>query len=141
MIVVGIVGILAAIAYPSYLSAVQKSNRAEAKVGLTEVSQQLQRCFTAYSKFNDDQKCTVYKLLATGDKKITTNNGKGYYDITLSNDPAITATAYKLIATAVSGKTQSKDTKCVTFILDQTGKKKATNGSNGTGTETTTDCW
>ena len=137
MIVVGIVGILAAIAYPSYMSAVQKSNRAEATVGLSEVSQQLQRCFTSYSRFNDDTNCTVYKLLATGDKKITTSNGKGYYDITLSNAPAVTAVTYTLIATPVKAP-QTKDKDCKSLSLDQAGKKAA---KDFNGDDSKDKCW
>lgn len=47
MIVVAVIAILAVIAYPSYTRQVQKSRRAQAKADLTELSQQLERQFTA----------------------------------------------------------------------------------------------
>ena len=46
MIVVVIVGILAAIAIPSYRAYVIRSNRADAKVALLSTAQNLERCYT-----------------------------------------------------------------------------------------------
>ena len=50
MIVVAIVGILAAIAYPSYKSFVERSNRAEAKNALLENAQFLERNYTVANR-------------------------------------------------------------------------------------------
>lgn len=46
MIVVAIVGILAAIAYPSYIDSVRKGNRAEGRAAITNLLQQQERSFT-----------------------------------------------------------------------------------------------
>jgi len=46
MIVVAIVGILAAIAYPSYIESVRKGKRAEGRAALTSLLQQQERYFT-----------------------------------------------------------------------------------------------
>ena len=46
MIVVVIVGILAAIAIPSYRAYVIRANRADAKVALLSTAQNLERCYT-----------------------------------------------------------------------------------------------
>lgn len=46
MIVVAIVGILAAIAYPSYMDSVRKSRRADAKAALSNAVQALERYYT-----------------------------------------------------------------------------------------------
>lgn len=46
MIVVVVVGILAAIAVPSYARYVEKARRADAKSALLDVSQRLERCYT-----------------------------------------------------------------------------------------------
>jgi type IV pilus assembly protein PilE len=135
MIALGIVAVLTFIAYPSYTSAVKKSNRTDAKVGLTDVAQQLQRCYTAYSKFNDAANCTVYKQLTTDAKKITTG-GAGYYDITLNAAPAVTATTYTLTAKAVKTP-QTKDNDCAEFSINQAGQKTAKTYA-GVSTDT---CW
>lgn len=46
MIVVAIVGILAAVAYPSYLESVRKGRRAQARTALAELMQQQERYMT-----------------------------------------------------------------------------------------------
>lgn len=53
MIVVAIIGILAAIAYPSYLEYVKKSNRAEATVVLMESAQALERFYSVNGSYLD----------------------------------------------------------------------------------------
>ena len=54
MIVVVIVGILAAIAYPSYTEFVRRSNRADAKTALLENAQFLERNFTVSNSYSVD---------------------------------------------------------------------------------------
>jgi type IV pilus assembly protein PilE len=51
MITVGIVGILAAIAYPSYTAQVSKGRRAECRGGLMQSMQQQERYFTQYNSY------------------------------------------------------------------------------------------
>ena len=139
MITVAIVGILAGIAYPMYMSQVLKSGRSDAKVALSDVAQRMQRCFTEQSTYKPvaPKTCKVVTDVTSG-AGITSENG--FYTVKLAAADH-TATAYRLVASAVSGKVQAKDTKCVSFVLDQTGKRKATNASNGTGTDNTTECW
>ncbi|WP_444929604.1 type IV pilin protein [Microbulbifer sp. SSSA002] len=126
MIVVAVVGILAAIAYPSYMDSVRKSNRSEAKVELNDVAQRLQRCFTAYSAYNDAN-CSVATAISGGATLATENN---YYSIS----GALTATTYTLTAAPQSGSVQAGDSDCGSFSLTQSGVKGAT-GSSGS------DCW
>jgi prepilin-type N-terminal cleavage/methylation domain-containing protein len=52
MIVVMIVGVLAAIAYPSYQDSVTKSRRADAKSALLELSVFMERLYTATGCYN-----------------------------------------------------------------------------------------
>ena len=51
MIVVAIIGILAAIAIPSYQESVRKSRRAEARAQLLEVAQYMQRFYSQNDSF------------------------------------------------------------------------------------------
>lgn len=122
MIVVAIVGILAAIAYPSYMEYVRKGNRTDAKTTLLQVSQTLERCFTQYSAYNNAS-CSV---LNGG----SVNSAEGFYTIGVVS----AATTYTLTANPVAGKTQAGDAKCTTLSLNNLGVK----GATGTATA---ECW
>ena len=121
MVAVAIVGIIAAIALPSYQASVRKSNRAEAKAELTDVAQRLQRCYTLYAKFNDAN-CGVYGAVSTAPGYIT--RGGQFYKITIdvpnAGDPP--ETTYELTATADKAP-QTEDTGCDKLTLDHTGVK------------------
>lgn len=106
MIVVAIVGILAAIAYPSYMDSVRKSNRADAKAALNDAAQQMQRCYTLNSKFKD-----------CGDN-IATSSPEGFYKISVED----TDTTFTVKAEP-DGKPQSGDTDCKTLTLNHLGQK------------------
>ncbi|WP_444926617.1 type IV pilin protein [Microbulbifer sp. TRSA002] len=126
MIAVAVIGILAAIAYPSYMESVRKSNRAEAKTELNDVAQRLQRCFTAFSAY-DDANCSIAGNISKGNTLSTENN---FYSIT----GVLTATTYTLTAAPQSGSYQVGDGDCTSFTLTQTGAKDATGARKD-------DCW
>lgn len=54
IIVVAIIGILAAIAYPSYLSSIRRGYRAECKAGVLNALQSQERFFSANSTYTTD---------------------------------------------------------------------------------------
>lgn len=120
MIAVAIVGILAAFAYPSYMDSVRKSNRAEAKAELMELSQRLQRCYTSYARFDDDENCAVYKDLKDG----VISKGAGFYEITITHTADAETTTYTLKAEAKKSP-QTGDTAngCNELTLEHTGAK------------------
>ncbi len=51
MIVVAIVGILSAVAYPSYQEYVRRANRADAQAGMLELAQWMERRFTTANRY------------------------------------------------------------------------------------------
>ncbi len=99
MIVVAIVGILAAIAYPSYQDSVRKGNRAEAITALLAIS-------LAQEKWRANN--ATYGTLANVWGDVITTEG-GYYRLAIPPEN-ITATGYTATATAVAGKSQVNDT-------------------------------
>ncbi|MDN3639513.1 type IV pilin protein [Simiduia curdlanivorans] len=115
MMVVAIVGILAAVAIPSYNDSVRKSNRTDGYVVLEETAQRLQRCFTAYGAYNNAA-CTVYGLVSGG---AVLNSEHSYYTVAISGE---SATAYTLTATAVAGGQQA-DTGCTALVLTSAGAR------------------
>lgn len=118
MIVVAIIGILAAIAYPAYTSQVMKAQRADAKTALMTAAQSLERCFTEYNAYNDAS-CPA----------LSASSSEGYYSIAATT---LTATSYTLTATPISGSVVH-DTDCATFTLDNKGVQASTPAGN--------QCW
>ncbi|TCT22887.1 type IV pilin protein [Thiobaca trueperi] len=120
MITVAIVGILAAIAYPSYQDSVRKSWRANGASCLMELAQRMERRFTGSSSYVGNalppSGCTTEADMAA------------HYGFSFAANP--TATAFTLQAVPVGS--QASDT-CGTLTITQTGLK----GSDGT----VSDCW
>lgn len=114
MIVVVIIGILAAIAIPAYQNSVIKSNRSEAKATLMDIAQGLQRCYTVYGRFNSDD-CNIYNQL---DGDSITSEGRGFYQITGEID----ATSFTLTADPVL-MPQTNDAICPSLTLNHLGVK------------------
>jgi len=125
MITVAIVAILAAIVYPSYQDQVLKSHRTEGKTALMQVAQNFERCFTTANSY------AACRPLADATSTFPWTTEHGRYQISV-NTPR-QANTYTLRATPQQG--QTKDTRCGTLTLDETGRK----GENGTGT--VQDCW
>lgn len=129
MIVVAIIGILAAIAYPSYDEYVKRGNRAEGQAFLNEVAARQERYFSqnnAYITSVDD----ISKL---GLSKSSSETGKYTLSIGKDKDNDYTLTANQ----------QFNDTKCGNLSLNALGHK----GANGKTTANSADiefvmsCW
>ena len=125
MIVVAIIGIITAIAYPSYERSVLKSHRSDAENLLSTDSQILERCYTQYFGYNGNGNVCSPPLVSF--------TQYAYY--TLSPAPVITTSTYTLTVTATGN--QLNDTDCKTFSIDQTGNKTATNSAGASNPA----CW
>jgi type IV pilus assembly protein PilE len=121
LIAMVIVGILSAIAIPSYRSYMIRVNRTDAKRDLLDYSQRLERCFT---RFNDYTAAACTINFAGG-----IPNAEGTY----STGAAMTANTYTLTATPING--QAEDTKCGALSITQAGVQGVT------GTLTAQQCW
>ena len=132
MVVMVIVAILAGIGYPSYRQYVVRSNRSEAKVGLIQAAQGLERCYTQFNVYNNNTAvtgCAIFRDSLDTGKSIVTPNG--YYTIT--GGSAVTAASYTL--TATPNGAQANDTQCGNLTLDDKNVK------GKTGTLTAAECW
>jgi type IV pilus assembly protein PilE len=126
MIVVVIVGILATIAYPSYTSFVQRSNRADAKTALLENAQFLERNYTVANRYDQDSGGNAITLPV----QHVPREGTAKYDITV--EP--TESTYELKATPVSGGPAADDD-CGVLTLTNTGQRDVE------GSEDAAVCW
>lgn len=118
MIVVAIIGILAAISYPGYREHVQRSNRTEAMNELTRIAN-LQEQFFAD---NRNYAASLTDLGLAADPLTTPS---GLYQVTVS---ARTVRTFTITATAQG--TQATDA-CTTMSINQAGAKTAAD----------IDCW
>lgn len=129
-----ILGILAAVAIPSYISYTRTSNRTDATRTMTVDAQALERC---YSQSFSYAGCTGPTGAAiTGAAGSTTNgtSAQGYYTVAI-NLP----TAQSYIITATPAKSpQTGDSSCASLTLNSQGTQGAT--SSG-GANTTQTCW
>lgn len=130
MIVVAVVGILSAIAYPSYAEYVRRGHRADARAGLLQAQQWMERAATATG---------VYPS-ALPDALTWANDTNKRYTISLNKDGnKDTQLAFILNAAPKSPGPQASD-KCGTYTLSNTGLRGA-NGKTSGQSGYDTDCW
>lgn len=124
LIVVTVVGILTALAVPSYRGHVIKATRADGQIELLAQATALERCFVNLNAYNHSA-CTS----ASGFPKTVAG---GRYQIT-----APTLTAGQFTLQAVPKLSQTKDTDCKTLSLNSRMERGVTHGN----TKTAAYCW
>ena len=126
MVVVAIVGILGAIAYPSYTESVRKGKRAEAKAALVSGAQALERFYSANNSYVD----------ADGDAPAVFQvdvpaSGAVNYQVGVVE---ATATSFTLRATRAGSMASDP---CGNFEITHAGER-ALDGNDG---KDVADCW
>lgn len=124
MIVVVIIGILAAIAYPSYQEHVRKSKRADAQASLMELSQFMERYYSANGKYRTAANAAPTLPFASTPR----SGGAANYNLALS---AISDFGYTLTATPAGSMAGDS---CGNLTLTHTGVKGSSAGNAA-------DCW
>ena len=125
MIVVAIVGILAAIAYPSYQEQVMKSRRSDAHSLLLDVAARQERFYFDNAVYTNKLKTD---LKYSAESNIPSS--EGYYLISAT----INATGSTFTLTAVPQGGQASD-KCKNLSIDNVGNKTRS------GTADLSQCW
>ncbi|MES2901806.1 MAG: type IV pilin protein [Pseudomonadota bacterium] len=110
MMVVAIIGIISAIAYPSYTKHVIKSNRAAAQAHLLEIA-------TAQTQYLADARTYACSVSTLGLTTPTAVSQKYTIELPAAN---CGATIYKITATPIATGPQANDG---TLSLDQSGAK------------------
>ncbi|WP_044872170.1 type IV pilin protein [Pseudomonas sp. LFM046] len=126
MIVLVVIGILAAIAYPSYTEHVRKGKRAEVKAALMEGAQALERYYSAHGSYLDAEGHFA-------DAVATQAPASGAANYTIAAQGAATATAYLLRATRAGSMAGDP---CGDFQISHTGERTLANA-----TRTVAQCW
>lgn len=130
MVTVAIIGILAAIAYPSYIEQVRKSRRADATAALVTAAQTMERFYTENNSYATATAGDVAGSTISDHAPTDRAHADRTYDIALN--PAPTATGFTITATRTGA--QAGDTTCGDYSLTNTGIKSVTVG-------TVANCW
>ena len=112
MIAVGVIGILGAIAYPSYLDYVRKARRTEAQGLMLDMQLQQEKYRVNHATYASLNNLGTFS--------------SDYYTLTV---PVNMALAYTITAVAKTGTSQASDTGCTTMTINQASVKTAA------------DCW
>ena len=123
VIAMGIVGILSAIAIPSYSAYTKRANRTDATRNMTLDVQALERCYSQNFTYVNCATAPVGAAVSP----------QGYYTITIAVPSASTYT----ITAVPRANPQLGDTTCTQFAVDNSGAQSATDGVGNT----TQTCW
>lgn len=126
MIVVAIIGILAAILYPSYINNIVKSNRTVAESFMMKVA-------SKQAQYQLDARIYAPDMATLGYATLPTEVSKNY-GVTVVSDNTTTPPSFTITATP-TGQQAARDTKCANLTLTQDGTK------GKTGTSSVTNCW
>ena len=121
MIVVMIIGILAAVAYPNYRDYAARAKRNEAKAALLQIATNQERFYLNNNSYSND-------LMQLGFSSDPFVSGTGSYTIDIT--PGADSTNFS--ASAVYNFTDNESSKCSSFGIDGRGQRTSA---------PYTDCW
>jgi len=106
LIAIVVMGLLAAVAYPSFMDSIRKSRRSEAFTALGAVQHAQERWRSSHASF-----ATVLGAGSDEDPglKLPDQTPGGYYTVSIDSADA---TGYVLVANGNSGTTQADDSQC-----------------------------
>lgn len=133
MIVVAIIAIISAFAYPSYMNYIVNTKRTVATTTLLQVAERQQQFFIDNKQYAND----LTDLGFAADPLVVADDGQStvaadsdaVYSVALSN---VTATTYTITAAPLHGQA-SRDNHCASLTLDHAGARGNSAGGN--------DCW
>ena len=135
MVVVTVIAILAAIAYPSYLESIAKSRRAEARAQLLEAMQYMQRFYSQNDRFDLAIGSTTPMTLPAS-LAVVPRTGTPTYAIAFEPG-TLAAGSFTLQATPMGAMANDR---CGTLSISNAGRRQVVDQPAGS-TATVNDCW
>lgn len=133
MIVVAIVGIIAAVAIPNYNDYIKRARRAEAKAIVFEMANWMERNFTANNSYWANNVPNVIPTLPTTQSP---KQGTAVYNLTVSVSGS-SGEVFMIMAVPVAGGVMAGDL-CGDYRLSQDGRRSNSNTQTGA---TYDICW
>lgn len=114
LIAVVVVGVLAAVALPTFLDSIRKSRRSDAMQALNSVQQAQERWRGTRATYAGALANTAPSGEPPNGLGLPTRSPNQYYDLALSNAGA---TGYRVTASAVAGSSQASDGACAQLAV------------------------
>jgi type IV pilus assembly protein PilE len=138
MITVAIIGILAAVALPSYTKYIARAHRADARAQLVQVAQFMQRFYAANDTYEKDRGNTAVLTVVPAGLKKSPADGTALYDLEI---PVSDAASFTIRMVPAAGGKMASD-ECGTFTLTSTGVRGIIVGGTASTSGTLRDsCW
>lgn len=123
MIVIVVLGIIVAVAYPSYRDFAARAKRNEARSALLQIATNQERFYLNNNTYTNDLTQLGFQTTPV----FTTETGSYNIQVTVANANTYTARASYLLGGNEAGN-------CPTFLIDATGSKTSPDGAHA-------DCW
>ena len=130
MVVTVVIGVLAAIAYPSYTEQVARGRRSQAKAQLLAAQQWMERFYSENYRYDMNSAGTATDHDSQFTARFSTSpppgEGRAVYNIALVTPLA--RDTYTIRATRIAGTVMATD-KCGDFTIDSMGRKSIASGT------------
>ncbi len=131
MIVVAIIGIISAIALPTYREQVRRGQRAELRTQMFAAAQYMNRFYAANDSFSATRNGTAVSIPAT--LTVSPPSGDSLYQLDTTNSVLDQATTFTLVYEPINGMAGDA---CGSYTLTNTGLR----GNSGN-TKAVAECW
>ena len=123
MIVIAIIGVLAAIAYPSYQGYIERTNRADMMTEMQQIASRIESNKINYKRYDRIPLSSILSGTLASDGSVSfPSSGNALYTVTVTSDDDITLRDkdWTITAAPVTGQRMANDG---SLTLDSTGQK------------------
>ena len=137
VIVMAIIGIIAAFSWSSYSQSLMKGRRVDAKNALLDLAAREEKFYSTNNVYTDSPAALGYGAGVATFPVAVYSGANSYYNIKATFKTA--PDSFTLTATPIAGSGQTSDA-CYTYVLDNLGTQSNVNASNATITNPS-NCW